>query len=101
MNRIKKLNLQRICCLFTIAFSFVGFILNAQTQMASVEGIDEYRLDNGLKVLLFQYKSAQTITVNVTYRVGSRNEGYGEKGMAHLLEHLVFKGTLNHPNISD
>ena len=58
--------------------------------MDSVKGIDSYRLDNGLKVLLFQDKSAQTITVNVTYRVSSRHEGYGEKGMVHLLEHLVF-----------
>ena len=58
--------------------------------MDSVKGIDSYSLDNGLKVLLFQDKSAQTITVNVTYRVSYRHEGYGEKGMVHLLEHLVF-----------
>ncbi|WP_353777731.1 insulinase family protein [Winogradskyella sp. 3972H.M.0a.05] len=68
-------------------------------QTASVEGITEYMLDNGLKVLLFPDNSSQTITVNITYRVGSRHEGYGEKGMAHLLEHLVFKGTPNHPDI--
>jgi len=69
------------------------------TQTASVEGITEYQLDNGLKVLLFPDNSSQTITVNITYLVGSRHEGYGEKGMAHLLEHLVFKGTPNHPDI--
>lgn len=68
-------------------------------QTASVEGITEYMLDNGLKVLLFPDNSSQTITVNITYKVGSRHEGYGEKGMAHLLEHLVFKGTPNHPDI--
>ena len=68
---------------------------------ASVEGINEYMLDNGLKVLLFQDNSAQTITVNITYQVGSRHEGYGEKGMAHLLEHMVFKGTPNHINIPE
>ena len=66
---------------------------------ASVEGITEYALDNGLKVLLFPDNSSQTITVNVTYLVGSRHEGYGEKGMAHLLEHLVFKGTPSHEDI--
>ncbi|HVS04293.1 MAG TPA: pitrilysin family protein [Thermoanaerobaculia bacterium] len=65
----------------------------------SVEGISEYRLANGLKVLLFPDRSKQTITVNVTYLVGSRHEGYGETGMAHLLEHLLFKGTPDHPNI--
>ncbi len=68
-------------------------------QLSSVEGITEYRLDNGLQVLLFPDPSKPTVTVNVTYHVGSRHEGYGETGMAHLLEHLVFKGTPDHPNI--
>ncbi|MCF7561044.1 insulinase family protein [Sabulilitoribacter multivorans] len=78
----------------------LGFTAEAQIkQTAQVEGITEYMLDNGLKVLLFPDNSAQTITVNITYLVGSRHEGYGEKGMAHLLEHLVFKGTPNHPDI--
>jgi zinc protease len=52
-----------------------------------------------MKVLLFPDNSSQTITVNITYLVGSRHEGYGEKGMAHLLEHLVFKGTPSHEDI--
>ena len=69
--------------------------------VASVEGITEYRLPNGLRVLLFPDQSKQQITVNITYLVGSRHEGYGETGMAHLLEHLVFKGSTNHPNIDD
>jgi zinc protease len=68
-------------------------------RITSVEGITEYRLANGLQVLLFPDPSKQTITVNVTYRVGSLHENYGETGMAHLLEHLVFKGTPKHPNI--
>ncbi|MCO6461228.1 MAG: insulinase family protein [Saprospiraceae bacterium] len=66
----------------------------------SVEGITEYTLTkNGLKVLLFPEPSKPTITVNITYLVGSRHEGYGETGMAHLLEHMVFKGTPKHPDI--
>ncbi|TDB68290.1 insulinase family protein [Arundinibacter roseus] len=69
-------------------------------KITSVEGITEYQMDNGLKVLLFPDPSKPTITVNVTYLVGSRHEGYGETGMAHLLEHMVFKGTPNHPNIT-
>jgi len=69
------------------------------TRGASVEGITEYTLANGLRVLLFPDQSNPTVTVNVTYLVGSRHEGYGETGMAHLLEHLVFKGTPDHPNI--
>jgi zinc protease len=71
----------------------------ASERVTSVEGITEYRLANGLKVLLFPDASKPTITVNITYLVGSRNEGYGETGMAHLLEHLVFKGTPKHGNI--
>ncbi len=69
-------------------------------QVTSVEGITEYRLDNGLQVLLFPDQSQETQTVNITYHVGSKHENYGETGMAHLLEHLVFKGTPNHPNIA-
>ncbi len=68
-------------------------------KVTSVEGITEYRLENGLSVLLFPDQSKETITVNITYKVGSRHEGYGETGMAHLLEHMVFKGTPKHPNI--
>ena len=69
------------------------------TKGVSAEGISEYQLDNGLKVLLFPDPSKPQILVNITYLVGSRHEGYGETGMAHLLEHLVFKGTPKHPNI--
>lgn len=71
-------------------------IQNAQ-KIVTVEGVTEYRLANGLKVLLFPDSSKPTITVNMTYLVGSRHEGYGETGMAHLLEHLMFKGSKNYP----
>lgn len=66
---------------------------------ASVEGITEYELPNGLRILLFPDQTKSTATVNITYLVGSRMEGYGETGMAHLLEHMLFKGSTNHPNI--
>ena len=69
------------------------------TQGASVEGFTEYTLANGLKVILFPDATKPTTTVNVTYNVGSRQESYGETGMAHLLEHLVFKGTPKSANI--
>ena len=65
--------------------------LAAPVKVTSVEGITEYRLANGLRVLLFPDPSKPTITVNITYLVGSRHENYGETGMAHLLEHLLFK----------
>jgi zinc protease len=67
----------------------------------SLGGVSEFALPNGLKVLLVPDESQDTITVSVTYLVGSRHEGYGESGMAHLLEHLVFKGTPKHPDIKN
>ncbi|MCC6868132.1 MAG: insulinase family protein [Burkholderiales bacterium] len=71
------------------------------TQGPAVEGITEYRLANGLTVVLFPDAGAATTSVNVTYRVGSRHERYGETGMAHLLEHMLFKGTRDIPNLWD
>jgi zinc protease len=71
------------------------------TRVTEVEGITEYSLDNGLRFLLFPDASKPTATVNLTYFVGSRHEAYGETGMAHLLEHLVFQGTPDHPNIME
>src|SRR5579864_8684189 len=67
--------------------------------VASIEGVTEYQLANGARVLLFPEASRPTVTVNMTVLVGSRHEGYGESGMAHLLEHMVFKGTPQHPEV--
>ncbi|NJN40380.1 MAG: insulinase family protein [Gammaproteobacteria bacterium] len=65
----------------------------------ALAGISEYRLPNGLQVLLIPDASQDTTTVAITYLVGSRHENYGERGMAHLLEHMLFKGTPRHANI--
>lgn len=59
----------------------------------SVEGVTQYTLDNGLRVVLAPDDSKPTTTVNMTYLVGSRHENYGQTGMAHLLEHMLFRGT--------
>ena len=64
----------------------------------TLEGIQEFRLDNGLQVLLYPDATKPTTTVNITYKVGSRMENYGETGMAHLLEHLMFKGSKRFPD---
>ena len=69
------------------------------TKLSTVEGITEYELSNGLRILLFPDQSKEQITVNITYLVGSRHEAYGETGMAHLLEHLVFRGTPKYQDI--
>jgi zinc protease len=57
---------------------------------ATVGGITEYDYPNGLKVLLLPDAANPKVTVNMTVLVGSRHEGYGESGMAHLLEHMNF-----------
>jgi zinc protease len=67
--------------------------------VTAVEGIAEFQLDNGLRVLLFPDESKPQVTVNMTIFVGSRHEGYGEAGMAHLLEHMLFQGTPDHPEV--
>ncbi len=67
--------------------------------VTTVEGISEYRLDNGLRVLLMPDESRPTATINITYFVGSKHESYGETGMAHLLEHMLFYGTPDHQDI--
>ena len=70
-------------------------------EVRSIEGVTEYRLANGLQVLLYPDQSSSTVSINVTYKVGSRHESYGETGMAHMLEHMNFKGTPTHPKIMD
>lgn len=67
---------------------------NAQTSpklITAVEGIKEFEVNNGLRVLLLPDGSRTNIAVNIVYKVGSRHEGYGESGMAHLIEHMLFK----------
>lgn len=90
-------------CLFSASLAFGTAPSFAQSlpggirAVTSVEGADEYRLPNGLQLLLIPDDSKPTTTVNLTYRVGSRQENYGETGMAHLLEHMLFKGTPKNP----
>ena len=93
--------MKKIIRLVLVSLLVSPLLLTAEklTKVATVEGITEYALDNGLRVILFPDASQPTTTVNITYLVGSRHEAYGETGMAHLLEHLVFKGTPNHPDI--
>jgi zinc protease len=66
---------------------------NGVRKVTAAEGITEYAFPNGLHVLLFPDDSKPKVTVNMTYLVGSRHEGYGETGMAHLLEHMMFRET--------
>jgi zinc protease len=72
---------------------------NKRTQPEFVQtdgGIQEYKLSNGLKVLLVENHSAPVATVLVVYKVGSRNEAVGYTGSTHFLEHMLFRGTPNY-----
>src|SRR5262245_19208042 len=73
----------------------------APKKVHSIEGITEWQLANGLKLVTVPDPGAETVTVHITYMVGSRHEGYGEKGMAHLLEHMLFKGSQRYPQIKE
>ncbi|MEG1198643.1 MAG: pitrilysin family protein [Algoriella sp.] len=87
-----------LCLVFALANTT---IVTAQTKnqgatlVNQVEGIKEYKLANGMQVLLIPDPSQSNMIVNIVYHVGSKHEGYGEKGMAHLLEHMLFKSTKN------
>jgi zinc protease len=91
--------INRLTALALLAALHLCLAADPPGKIASVEGITEYQLDNGLRILLFPDQSQSKVTVNMTVLVGSRQEGYGETGMAHLLEHMVFKGTPRHTNI--
>jgi zinc protease len=61
--------------------------------VARATNVREFVLDNGLKVLLLEEHKSPAVTFQVWYRVGSRNEKDGKSGLAHFLEHMMFKGT--------
>jgi zinc protease len=101
------LSRQRLSFLVLFALFLTANMVHAQggekpatpEKITTVEGITEYRLANGVRALLFPDPSSSNVTVNMTVYVGSRHEGYGETGMAHLLEHMLFKGTPTFPNV--
>ncbi|WP_173910348.1 pitrilysin family protein [Acinetobacter sp. Marseille-Q1618] len=89
LMRLKKLTLS--LCLLGI--SATGF---AQTVLVKAEhDIEEYKLDNGFRVLLAPNDKESKVFVNTVYFTGSLNDPQGKGGLAHLLEHLAFKGTEN------
>ena len=67
----------------------------------SAGGITSYTLANGFKIILIPFPSASNVRVELLVKTGSKLEGYGETGMAHLLEHMLFKGAGNRKNIKD
>src|SRR5262245_1939103 len=88
MFTIKKISLLSVVILFGALLAQGQTLPSGVQKGPTLAGITEYTYPNGLKVLLLPDSGSSTITVNITYLVGSRHEGYGETGMAHLLEHL-------------
>ncbi|SDC13660.1 M16 family metallopeptidase [Niabella drilacis] len=72
-----------------------GLLVSSGTTMAQKVAFTEYKLDNGLHVILHQDKSAPVVAVSVMYHVGSKNEVKGRTGFAHFFEHLLFEGSPN------
>jgi zinc protease len=97
----RKLSLVVAVLVSSLAAVFAQTLPQGVQKIASMGGITEYDFPNGLKVLLYPDAANPKITVNVTYLVGSRHEGYGETGMAHLLEHLDFIETTGGRKIKD
>jgi len=91
MKRVPSLWVLLVCPLLAAAAG--------PEKLRTIEGVSEYLLDNGLRVLLYPDESTPKLNINLTVFVGSRHEGYGETGMAHLLEHMMFKGTPTHPDV--
>ncbi|MGB7948927.1 MAG: pitrilysin family protein [Candidatus Binatia bacterium] len=72
---------------------FVLTMLPLVTETSATTQVQEFVLDNGLKVLLLEDHKSPAVTFQVWYRVGSRNEKDGKSGLSHFLEHMLFKGT--------
>src|SRR5438094_4159856 len=86
-----------LCFIYIIFFFFCHDTATPEIYTLSLH--DALPISNGLKLLTIPDPSVDTITVHIVYLVGSRHEGYGEKGMAHLLEHMLFKGSSGFPDI--
>src|SRR5678816_953959 len=81
--------------LFTLSFTLPASGSTTATDVAS--SVHEYVLSNGLKVLLAENPKAPVVTIQIWYKVGSRNEVMGRAGLSHMLEHMMFKGTERNP----
>src|SRR5262245_43833976 len=83
------------CIMKKSKLSALALLLLLLTQTAGTQTLNfkEFRLSNGLRVILSEDHSAPTYTIAVTYNVGSRDEKAGQTGYAHLFEHMMFQGS--------
>ncbi len=85
--------------MFLLKKNFIALIIvliTISSQPAFAKKVEEFVLLNGLKIIAMEDHKAPTVTFQVWYKVGARNEATGKTGLSHLLEHLMFKGTTNY-----
>lgn len=88
--------MQRTLQQLSLACALLGMSVLSWAQPVKVQShahIEEYRLDNGLRIILAPNAKEKTVFMNMIYFTGSLNDPQGKGGLAHLLEHLAFKGT--------
>jgi predicted Zn-dependent peptidase len=85
--------------LLLLVFAHIAAAAAMPRKIVTYEGVSEWRLDNGLRLLLVPDRALPTVTVSIHYDVGSAVEGSGDAGLAHLFEHMLFKGTSKHDNL--
>jgi zinc protease len=91
---------RNIRTILAVSVAFAGFFTpptQAIERVKVVVPVHEYKLDNGLKVLVKQDKRAPIAVVQLWYKVGSSYEHNGLTGLSHVVEHMMFKGTTKHP----
>lgn len=84
--------------LLVLKLAFILFVLSASNPRAEVFSPVRFKLDNGLDVVVISNHRSPVVMQMLWYKVGSIDEPLGKSGIAHLLEHLMFKGTAKHPN---
>ena len=82
-----------MCKIYAVLISLIFIMSPPLTAISQATQVQEFVLDNGLKVLLLEDHKSPVVTFQVWYRVGSRNEKDGKSGLSHFLEHMLFKGT--------
>ena len=98
------MKLKKIITISLLIFATAYFVVNLKNQMNKIENNYEevigdplkariYTLENGLKVYLTSYDDAPRIQTNIAVRAGSKNDPENATGLAHYLEHMLFKGT--------
>src|SRR5688572_6010382 len=88
---------RRSLAVVVLAILVAALVVPFAGAQSQAPGVVAATLDNGLRVLLLEDRRSPIVSFQVWYRVGSRNEQRGATGLAHFLEHMMFKGTPKYP----